>query len=420
MRACRWTQNESGIRLQGRLSKSAPSRERGGFPSMRFKTAFAQTAQGNPVQDAHAAVRKIRADFEGFTPAFVIFFASVDYDPDAVAAGMKEMFPEATTMGCSSAWEACDGRMLDGNLVAMGFSAEVFAFAESALVLADADAAGEAGAPNVFQNATDAMRHLTRHLGKQPIDLDFREYVGFMLGDATSPFTEGVIERIGEMTNMFLIGGIASDRYTFDRHVILYNGKAYRNGAAALALWRPRQGFELLKTQAVELTDTQFIVTDVDEEKRIIWKLDGRDAAAAYSEAIGIQVEKIGNPEFDMFPLAMVAEGDPYLRVAIAVVEGRGLQMYSRIRGGMCLTLTKARGFVEMTEKALADKIAETGEPAAILHLNCTCRYTAMARTGETEAFGRLFSRWPHIGYASFGEVYANLVGLTSVMILFK
>ncbi len=417
MRALFWTHDESRNRLRGRLSKSALFEGRGGFTSMRFKTASAQTAQGNPVDDALAAVRKIKADFDGFTPAFVIFFASVDYDPGTVAAEMKEMFPEATTMGCSSAWEACDGKMLDGNLVVMGFSEEVFEFADTALVLADTT--GETDAPNVFTNATDAMNYLTRNLGKQPIDLDFREYVGFMMGDATSPFTEGVIERIGEMTNMFLIGGIASDRYTFDRHLIFYNGKAYRN-AAALALWKPTRGFELLKTQAVELTDTQFIITDVDEEKRIIWKLDDRDAAVAYSEAIGIPVDKIANPEFDMYPLAMVADGDPYLRVAIAVVEGRGLQMYSKIRGGMCLTLTKAQGFVDVTGKALADKIAETGEPAAILHLNCTCRYTAMARTGETEAFGRLFSRWPHIGYASFGEVYANLVGLTSVMILFK
>ncbi len=387
---------------------------------MRFKTAFAQTAQGNPVDDARAAVRKIRADFAGFTPTFVIFFAGVEYDPDAVAEGMREMFPGATTMGCSSAGEACDGRMLNAAIVAMGCSEEAFAFSESVLVLADAEAAGEAGAPNVFSNAADAMNHLARKAGKQPIDLDFREYVGFMTGDAISPFTEGLIERVGEMTNMFLIGGIASDHYTFDRQVIFYNGRAYRGGAAALALWKPKNGFELLKTQAVELTDTQFILTDVDEEERIIWKLDGRDAAEAYSEAIGVPVEAIGNPEFDMYPLAMVADGDPYLRVAIAVVEGRGLRMYSRVRGGMCLTLTRACGFVEMTGKALADKIAGTGEPAAILHLNCSCRYTAMERAGETEAFGRLFSRWPHISFASFGEVYANLVGITSVMILFK
>ncbi len=386
---------------------------------MRFTTSYAQTAEGTPADNARAAARKIGADLAAAKPAFVVFFVSPEYDPATIAVELRRAFPGATTLGCTTAGEACGGKLLTDSVVAMAFSGDVFDVCETALILADAKEAEKDGGPDVFSDVTEALLYLSRNLDSPLIDLDYREYVGFMMGDATSPFTEGVIERVGEMTNVFLTGGIAADNYTFDRQYVFYNGKACR-GAAAIALWKPKKGFELLKTQAVGLTDTRFVVTKADEDRRIIWELDGKPAAVVYSEAIGIPMGNIGNPEFDRHPLAMVADGDPYLRVAIAVVDGRGLQMYSKIREGMRLTLTRAGGFTEMTGSALAEKIAETGEPAAILHINCSCRYTAMAAAGEHESFGRLFARWPHIGYASFGEVYANLVGITSVMILFR
>lgn len=406
-------------REAGALFKSVPEKGAVDLDAMRFKTAYAQTAEGSPVDSARAAVRKISDDFAGFAPAFVVFFAAPEYDPATVAADMQAAFPGATTMGCSSMGEACDDKLLDAAVVAMGFSEEVFAVCETALILADADAAKKAALPNVFSDTDDALLYLTRNLNSQLIDLDYREYVGFMMGDATSPFTEGVVERVGEMTNVFLTGGIAADYYTFDKQYIFYNGKAHK-GAAAIALWKPKKSFELLKTQAVELTDTRFLITKADDEKRIIWEFDGKPAAAVYSEAIGIPADKISNPEFDRHPLAMVANGDPYLRVGIAVVDGKGLQMYSKIRQGMRLTLTRACNFADTTGKALRKKIAETGEPEAILHIDCSCRYTAIKTAGEREEYGDVFARYPRIAYASFGEVYANLVGITSVMILFK
>jgi hypothetical protein len=388
---------------------------------MRFKTTFAQTAEGSPAANASAAVGKIKRDFVGFTPSFLVFFAAVDYDPDVLAREMQDAFPGAVTMGCTTQGEACDEKILYKSVVAMGFSDEVFEFSETALVLADADAARAANSPDTFSDTTAAMQYLGRNLDKPLLDLDYRKYVGFLMGAAANTFNEGVIERIGEMTNVFFTGGIAADNYTFDRMAVFYKGKAYRGDAVALALWKPKKEFALLKTQAVELTDKRFTITKADEDKRIIWEFDGRDAAQVYAEAIGVPVEKIGQAEFDQYLLAMVADGEPYLRVAIGVVDGKGLQIYLKIREGTRLTLTKAVGFVEVTGKAIADKIAEAGwDPEAVFHLNCCCRYTVMEKVGVTTEFGKLFARWPHISYASYGEVYANLVAITSVMVLFK
>ncbi len=84
---------------------------------MRFKTAFAQTPDGNPA--ANARVRKIREDFSGAEPVFVVFFAATDYDPDILAAEMHDAFPGAVTMGCTTAGEACGSLVLKASVVAM-------------------------------------------------------------------------------------------------------------------------------------------------------------------------------------------------------------------------------------------------------------------------------------------------------------
>jgi hypothetical protein len=387
---------------------------------MSFKTTFAQTATGKPTEDARSAVGNIKSGFAGFEPAFIVFFAAVDYDPGTLAAEMRDAFPGATTMGCSANGEACDEKILDASVVAMAFSKDAFAFSETALILADKDAAIKASRPDVFSDNTAALEYLGRNLGKPLLELDHREYVGFMLADSANAFLDSVIDRSGEMTNVFFTGGIASDRFTFDKQTVFYNGEAYRQGAVVLALWKPKNGFALLKTQAVELMDTVFTATEVDEEKRIIWKFNGKDALEAYSEAIGVPKEKIGQTEFDNYALAVMADNEPYLCAPIAQVDGKGLLMYSRIVEGMRLTATRSGKLLETTEKALADTIAESGEPSAILHVNCVCRHKVMCSTGLSEKFGAMFARCPHVSYMSMGEVYVNWVGFTSVMILFK
>jgi hypothetical protein len=218
-----------------------------------------------------------------------------------------------------------------------------------------------------------------------------------------------------------MTGGIASDNYTFDKQYVFYKGGAYKNGAAVVALWKPKNGFALLKTQAVDLTGKQLIITKSDEEKRIVWEFNGKPAVEEYAAAIGIAPEEVGFPTFDNNPLAMMADGDPFLCSAVGVVEGGGLQMYMRFVHGMRMTVTKGGKIVEVTEKALAEKIAEAGfTPAAALHINCVCRYKAMDAEGQYGEFGRLFAGIPHISFASMGEIYVNMVGFTSVMILFK
>lgn len=386
---------------------------------MRFKTVSVQVDEGDAVVNARAAARKVRDGLTGFSPSLVIFFAATNYDADTLAREIDDAFPDATTMGCTSSGEARDGKILNDSVVAMAFSAEALPYCRTALVLKDAPAAGSAQ-PGVFSDTKEAMAHLGRKLPGKLIDMDYREYVGFMLGDQISAFTESVLEKVGELTNVLFVGGFAGDDYKF-LHLqrVFYRGKAYSD-AAVLALWKPARGFSLLKTQAVELTDKSMVITRADEENRIIWEFDGEDAAAAYARAIGVPAECLDILDFDENPLAVTVDGEPYLRALVKTVDGRGLQMFAQVHEGTRYTVTKAGDALATTGAALRAKLAEMGHVEAILHVNCASRHTALKKFGQVEGFAELFADTPSIAFSSYGEIYVGIVAMTSTMILFK
>lgn len=387
---------------------------------MRFQTTHAQCNTGNAAENARQAARTIKNNLKGFQPVLVVFFAASDYEPHLLAAEMHDAFPGVATLGCTTAGEADGGTAMNASVVAMAFSRDVFEYCESALVL------GGGVRPrgvDQFSNARSAMdyfgRKLGRKLGCEPIELDYREYVGFMLGDSISPFTERVVETVGEETNVIFVGGFAGDDYKFDgQQYVFYKGAAYKN-AAVLSLWKPKQGFSLLKTQAVELTGTHLVITKADELNRIIWEFNHEDAALVYARAIHTPVETMGILDFDENPLALTVDGEPFLRAVVKQVDGRGLKMFAQVKEGTRQTLTRA-GDIYSTTKEAMEKAMRSGDVAAILHVNCASRHTTLKNRSRIADFEKLFAAVPGVGFASYGEIHVGIVAMTSTMILFK
>lgn len=383
----------------------------------RFRTTHAVSRTGDGVKNAREAVRLIRDDFAAFPASLIVYFSSVDYDPDVLAREMQDAFPTALTMGCTSAGEAVDGIILNYSVVAMAFSAEVFDYCETALVT---DGKAGAKSSDAFACVSEAMDHVRRGLDGPLIDLDHREYVGFMLGDSISAFSERVLDQVGEMTDVLFVGGFSGDDYKFDgSQRVMYRGKAYRN-AAVLSLWKPRNGFSILKTQAAELSGPNMVITKADEANRILWELDGEDAAAAYARAIGRPRATMDILDFDEHPLAFMVDGEPFLQAVLQQVDGKGLRMFANIREGTRRTVTTAGDVLETTRRALSEKRREIGDISAILHINCSSRHTALKNRNQLGEFAALFGDVPSVAMSSYGEIYVSPIAETSTMILFK
>lgn len=382
-----------------------------------FRTTHAQFTAPDATENARLAVEAIKNDFSGFTPSLIVYFAATNYDPDALAAAMHAAYPAIVTFGCTSAGEAIDARCLNASVVAMAFDDAAFDFCATAAVLGDGQ---EATGESVFSSVDAAATHLGCGLWQNLRDLDYREYVGFMLADSISFFSEAILDRLGELTDAFLVGGFSGDDYKFDgSQRVFYNGRAYRS-AAGVALWKPRSGFSLLKTQAVDLTEHSLVITRADEYKRIIWEFNGEPAAPLYARLIGADPATMNVLDFDDHPLARVAEGEPFLQAVVQTVDGTGLRMFAAVKEGTRLMLTNAGDVEQTTARDLRKKIAEEGPFSAVLHVNCASRHTTMRKAGQCQAFARLFEGLPGIAFSSYGEIHVGLVALTSSMVLLK
>ncbi len=388
---------------------------------MRFKSAHAVCQRENTVENAREAVKLLKAEFANFQAGMIIFFASISYDPETLAAEMHAAFPGVKTLGATSAGEGEADKILTHSVVALAFAPEVFAVNETALILKDLSKRSVSAGPDIYPDARSAMEKMCGRIGTKPLDLDYREYAGFLLFDKICPFGYAVLDTLGDLTNVIFTGGFAGDDYCFDGQVrVFYQGHAYVQ-AAILCLWKPVKGFELLKSQAVEMTDRNLVVTKSDPVDDIIWEFDHQPAAVALAECLGKTVATLGNDDFDDNPMGTLVDGEPFLRAALRIIDNKGLFMLFPTPEGMRINITRAGNVYEKTKEDFEEKIREMhGDIGAILHINCCSRHTALRKSGQTDAFAKLFGFVPSIALASYGEVYVGWVGMTSTMILFR
>ncbi len=390
---------------------------------MRFKTSHAVCQLENPAENAKEAVKRIKADLGDFEAGSLVFFASIAYDPETLAAEMQAAFPGVKTFGATSAGEGVNDKILTQSVVAMAFSPEVFALNEIGLILEDLPHRPMPAEPNIYPDARTALDDFCGRIGIKPLDLDYREFTGLLLFDRICPFGYSILDTVGDMTNVIFTGGFAGDDYCFDGQTrVFYQGHAY-NRATVICLGKPVKGFELLKSQAVEMTDRNLVVTKADSDSGadIIWEFDHQPAAEALAKCLGKTVDTLGNDDFDDNPMGTPVDGEPFLRAALRVIDKKGLLMLFPTPLGTRINITRAGNVYEKTKKDLEAKLKEMeGDVGAVLHINCCSRHTALKKKDQTDLFAKLFSFAPCISLASYGEVYVGWVGMTSTMIFFR
>lgn len=378
----------------------------------------------DPVRNAELAARDIQRQAAGTSPAQVIFFAAGNYDPARIASAMREAFPGAVTLGCSTSGEIIDGKLVAGSVVAMTFGAGVFEFFEFAF-LSRLDAAGKPNDPRA--QVVETFGRFASKLGRPVGSLEHDEYVGLAFADGVPYYIEPVLEAVGDMTDVPFVGGIAGDDGRFAYTPVFCDGEM-RTDAVVLALAKPSGKFRLVKTMALEILDRTFIVTGADEEKRLVTHLDGRPAAEAYREAVGeITGGVFAEPAdamtfagtFSRWPFALMVGDEPYLRVALEVMPDGSLRCLNAVKEGMRLKQSRMSDLVGTTAEDMRKVRAELGNISALLHINCITRHQELLQLGKDGEFAALFAGYPSVGFSSQGEFYIAIANQTSTMLVF-
>lgn len=370
---------------------------------MNIKTASSKNSSPS------GAVAELQRELQSIAPKMVLYFASSHFDPESLAKAMQEAFPSATVFGCSTAGEIVSGAMLKNSVVAMGFNANVIADVAVEVMPEIAQQSGTA--------VPQAFARLEKHFGTSMRDLDSTKHVGIVLIDGLSGSEEAVMEKIGDLTDVFFVGGSAGDDLKFQGTYVYANGKAYTN-AALLALVKPACKFAFIKTASFKPTGCMLTPTKVDPVKRQVLEFDNRPAAAAYAGMLGTSVEDLPK-HFMNKPLGLMSGNDPYVRSPQRVADGSVL-FYCGLREGMPLEILEGTNIIEDTKKAIEDEKAKLGGIQGLINFHCILRTLDLEARGETEAYAKLFTTIPTIGFSTYGEEFLGHVNQTSVMLCFQ
>jgi hypothetical protein len=366
---------------------------------MSIKTAYS-------TKELPDALSDLKAQCGNLNPRVVVVFASAKYNPVELSRQMQTAFPNACVAGCSTAGEISAGKMMSESITAMFLDGEIVTDTASAVVENLRD----------HVRVTDAFSKMEQQLHAPVSSLDIQKYVGVVLADGLSGAEEALMEKIGDRTDIFFVGGSAGDDLKFKTTHVLLNGQAYTN-AALLLLLQLKKGFDIIKTQSFVPAGKNLMATKVDEASRSVIEFDHKPAIEAYAEALGVATEKAPDL-FIKHPLGLMVDGDPYVR-SPQRVEGRAIHFYCHIKEGMELAVLRATDIVADTKKAI-EKRKATGEPiSGIIDFQCILRTLQLRTEKKCDQYGAIFAGIPMAGFSTYGEAYLGHMNQTSTMLVF-
>jgi len=358
-------------------------------------------------ENVNDALQDIKEQLTDIDPRMVIYFASSVFDHENISQQMQDAFNSATVFGCSTAGEIVSGKMLKSSIVAMALSSDAIEDVKVEIV------------ENIKEgnNVETAFSAFGEYYGTSMAELDFKKYVGIILVDGLSGAEERLMDRIGDLTNVTFVGGSAGDDLKFQKTFVFAGNKAYTN-AAILALIKPKIGFDIIKTQSFFSTDKTLVATKVNVAGREVIEFNNRPASIVYAEAVGTSVDNAPN-YFMSHPVGLMFGDEPYVR-SPQQVKGERMVFYCNVLEGMELSLLTSTDIVKDTKKAIDDKKKELGNISAIINFHCILRTLELESKGITEAYGKLFTDIPTIGFSTYGEEYIGHINQTSTMLVFK
>jgi hypothetical protein len=354
------------------------------------------------------AVREIRDRLIKLDPQLVLLFASpLAYDPAHLALALDRAFPGATTFGCSTAGEISNNGIRNGSMAAMAFGRG--AIRNSRVEVMQGLRSGRADIETTISS-------LGRHFGVPAAEMDFRKYCGLILIDGLSLAEERVMDRIGDLSNIRFVGGSAGDDAKFETSYVFTGGKAYSD-AAVLAILEPSMSFEILKTQSFRVLDQKLVVTKCTPASRTVEEFNGRPAAIAYAEALGVTVDELTS-RFRHNPLGLMVGGEPYVR-SPRQVTGDSVIFFCNIPPGTELSVLESTDIVADTRTCIEQTKQSMGRISGIINFHCILRTLELQSHDQLKAYGALFSEYPTVGFNTYGEQYVGHVNQTSTMVVF-
>ncbi len=363
------------------------------------------TSSSNP--EPLAATEEIIKNLQGTNPTLLVVFAAPKYCTNQLPQSLRNAFPNAAIMGCSTAGEINSTAMSNDSIVAMAIEQDLVSNAWIETVQLD----------NCAQNVPLACQKIASEIGTPLNELDSLYHAGLVIIDGLSGKEEELMEAISSSVLLPFIGGSAGDNLEFKK-TFVFTHKGIVSDAAVICILKATNGFDLLKTQSFSVaTNTVLRPTKLAACERIVHEFNNKPATVAYAEALSCDVSELSS-HFMTNPLAMLIDHEPYVR-SPRVIENTSIHFYCALIKDHDYHVLNSGNIVEDTQIALKYKSMETGNRiAAIINFNCILRTIELKIKNQSQAYANIFANIPTIGFSTYGEQLGTHINQTATMLV--
>lgn len=329
----------------------------------------------------------------------IIFFASVNYDFQELSATLKERYPNAEVVGCSTSGEIINGDgFVQHSIVVTALSCPRTWV--SGVIINNVEKFNIFGVKTV----EDAAHKIGINPGTPDCHKD-----AFAL-----TFVNGLCNAEETLTALFyaiiknedfiLAGGSAGDDLQFKKTYVSYNGAVATEGAVILFV-RTKCQFDIRKENIFTPTGKLMKITDADINTRKIISIDGKVPQKRYAEVLGIGENEVNNAQL-VFPFGRRLYGDTYISSIAGFNEDGTMNMYCKVDSGAFVELLKEGEISKIAEETCKSISENIPKPGAVILVNCILRtiyFNQKSLVKEVlDRFDRYFPKF--CGFSSYGE----------------
>jgi hypothetical protein len=325
----------------------------------------------------------------------VIYFFSLDYKERNIQKTVKDRFPEAVCLGSSMIGAWGPAGPMERGFTAMSLSGQEVDFAVSSF--------REQVKSKPRKAAQEIIEDISRQLPAD--DVNPAEYVGFVLVDGLA-LGELVMKEFSTARKFSfpLVGGASADELTFTETLVAHDSRMSGDGVC-VAVMKMKVPFFYDHFVHYLPTDKEFLITQADPGRRVVWEIDHEPAADYYARMLGLSgPNAIEHIHFSRNPLGVVIGDTVYTRSPNAVIDGKGLQFYCFIEAGTKMRLLRQGDILANARAALQSARDHVGPVRGAILFNCVLRYLEMKEDNKLDDFHQEFSSIPYIGFNTYGE----------------
>lgn len=346
--------------------------------------------------DEEIAAAELAAKLKNPNLGFVLFFCSVEYDLDRLAAAMRDNFAGIPMSGCTSCGEITSKGYDQGSIVAIGFDRRLFTVSQK--LVEDVDRFGLLDAQQLVDSLlTECSDGVTGTASEN------NTFV-LTLMDGLSVNEEMVLATLNSaLGSIACFGGSAGDEYRLNGTYV-YSDGGFTSEAATVIMISTSLDFEVFSTHHLIPEKNKFVVTSADPEKRTVYELNAEPAAKAYARLIGASVEDLDDMKFACSPLAVRINDGYYARSIQRVNDDLSLTFYCAVENGIVLTAMKTDSLLDDLEAKLSGIERRMGPSWLTLGCDCCMRYAQIESEGLVDQASALLRRYGVIGFSTYGE----------------